>query len=184
MNSGDAEELLRARGVPDLCTDALVAVRQRHRPELELHSIGRLRLLLEESFRNSQHEVGLADGLVTNDNNLVEVIETLLRVIEGPTVLVSHFLLQAKVAGVGADLQQLPLRLGVSLPATDHLDAALLGEALLILLLYLLTILSLLGLTVLALLLPARRPYRIDLISVLVWAHVGLLCLLRDRPLL
>lgn len=96
MDRGDTQELFGTGCVPDLRSHTLVTVRERHGPELELHSVGRLRLLLEESFCDSEHEVGLAHGLIANDNDFVEVIETLLRVVKCSTILVGHFLFQGE----------------------------------------------------------------------------------------
>ena len=69
-----------------------------------------------------------------------------------------------------------------SLP--DDLHTALLGNSFLILLRDLLLALSLLFRGIVALLLPTRRPHRVDVVLVFIGTHIGLLSFLVHRPLL
>ena len=83
MSSRDTQELLGSRGVPNLGTHRLLAVRQGYITEHILHSVGPLRLSFVHILADSQQKVGLANTFVPDDDHLVEIVERLLGVVQG-----------------------------------------------------------------------------------------------------
>ena len=57
MKGGDAQESLRTRGIPDLCFDTLVAVRQRTYLEFKLNTVCCLWIFIKDILRNPQKSI-------------------------------------------------------------------------------------------------------------------------------
>ena len=79
----DAQELLGSRGVPDLGSHRLIAVGQGDVPEHVLDTVGPLWLGFIDVLTDSEEEVGLAYAFVADDDDLVEIIKRLSRIIDG-----------------------------------------------------------------------------------------------------
>ena len=79
----DAQELLGSRGVPDLGSHRLIAVGQGDVPEHVLDTVGPLWLSFIDVLTDSEEEVGLAYAFVADDDDLVEIIKRLSRIIDG-----------------------------------------------------------------------------------------------------
>lgn len=110
VNSRNREELLGAGGVPYLGLHALIRARQRERHCLELDAIRRLWALDEAVVAHPLQQIRFADALVTNDDDLVEVVELLLRVIQHARgVSVQLVALRRHLRTAGADPKHAPV---------------------------------------------------------------------------
>lgn len=87
----------------------LVAVRQGDVPEDVLHAVSSLWLGFVEVLTDSEQEVGLADALIADDDDLVEIIERLIRIVDGVRELCSCLAHRGCIR-VGPDPQARSLR--------------------------------------------------------------------------